>query len=134
LLVTDAWCDGVLNICARTEDKSDDKKDGFYEQLDFDQFSKNKKTLLGDFSAKVWRENMFKSAIGNESLHEISNDNGVRVVNFATSKNGIVKSTMFPHCNIHKYTLTSEGGEMHNKICHILREYKNFNEREVEML
>jgi hypothetical protein len=30
--------------------------------------------------------------IGNESLHEISHDNGVRVVNFATSKI-LVKST-----------------------------------------
>jgi hypothetical protein len=42
------------------------------------------KTLLGDFNAKVGREEIFKPTIGNESLHEISNDNGVRVVNFAT--------------------------------------------------
>jgi hypothetical protein len=40
--------------------------------------------------------------IGNESSHEISNDTGVRVVNFATSKNLFVKSTMFPHRSIHK--------------------------------
>jgi hypothetical protein len=31
---------------------------------------------------------------------------GVRVVKFATSKNLIVTSTMFPHRNIHKFTLT----------------------------
>jgi hypothetical protein len=43
-------------------------------------------------------------------LHEISNDNGVRVVNLATSKNLIVKSTMFPHLNIHKFTWTSTDG------------------------
>jgi hypothetical protein len=43
--------------------------------------------LLGDFNAKVGRECIFKPRIGNENLHEISNDNGVRVVNFATSKN-----------------------------------------------
>jgi hypothetical protein len=42
-------------------------------------------------------EDIFKPIIGNESLHEASNDNGVRVVNFATSKNLIVKSTTFPH-------------------------------------
>jgi hypothetical protein len=30
-------------------------------------------------------------------MHEINNDNGVRLVNFATSKNLRVKSTMFPH-------------------------------------
>jgi hypothetical protein len=29
----------------------------------------------------------FKPTNGNEILHEISNDNGVRVVNFVTSKN-----------------------------------------------
>jgi len=43
--------------------------------------------LLGDFGAKVGREDIFKSTIGSGSLHEISNDNGVRVVNIATSQN-----------------------------------------------
>jgi hypothetical protein len=43
------------------------------------------KILLGDFNAKVGREDFFKPTIGNERLHEISNDNGVRLVNFATS-------------------------------------------------
>jgi hypothetical protein len=42
------------------------------------------KKLLGDFNAKVKREGIFRPTIGNESLHEISNDNGVRAVNFAT--------------------------------------------------
>jgi len=45
------------------------------------------KILLGDFSAKVGRENSFKPTTGNENLHQDSNDNGVRIVNFATSKN-----------------------------------------------
>jgi hypothetical protein len=45
-------------------------------------------------------------------LHEISNDNGVRVVNFATSKNLTVKSKMFPHHNIHKVTWRSLDGKM----------------------
>ena len=39
-----------------------------------------------------------------ESLHQDSNDNGVRIVTFATSKNLLVKSTMFLHQDIHKYT------------------------------
>jgi hypothetical protein len=45
------------------------------------------KILLGDLNDKVRRVDNFKSTIGNESLHEISNDNGVMIVNFATSKN-----------------------------------------------
>ena len=55
------------------------------------------KILLVDFNAKLGREDIFKPTIGNESLHDDSNDNGVRVVNFATSKNLVIKSTMFPH-------------------------------------
>jgi len=78
------------------------------------------KILLGDFNAKVGRENIFKPTIWNESLHKDSNDNGVRLVNFATSKNLVVKSTMFPHRNIHKYTWTSPDGKTHNQIDHIL--------------
>jgi hypothetical protein len=45
------------------------------------------KILLGDIKAKIGKEDTFKATIGNESLHEISNENGVRLVNIATSKN-----------------------------------------------
>jgi hypothetical protein len=65
-------------------------KDSFYEELErvFDKFPKyHMKILLGDFNAKVGREDNFKPTIGNESLHEISNDTGVRFLNFATSIN-----------------------------------------------
>jgi hypothetical protein len=49
-----------------------------------------------------WRENVFKPITGNESLHQDNNDNGVRIVNVATSKNLIIKDTMFPYGNIRK--------------------------------
>jgi len=54
------------------------------------------KILLGDFNAKVGRENIFKPTIGNESLHQDSNDNGVRLVNFATSKNWLLRARCSP--------------------------------------
>ena len=75
------------------------------------------KNLLGDFNAKLGREDIFKPIIGQESLHQDSNENGVRLVNFATSKNLVVKSTMFPH---RKYTWTSPDGKTHNQIDHVL--------------
>jgi hypothetical protein len=78
------------------------------------------KILLEDFNAKVGREKIFKPTIGNKSLHQDSNDNGVRIVNFDTSKNPFVKRTMFPHRNIHKCTWTSPDGQTHNQIDHIL--------------
>jgi hypothetical protein len=43
------------------------------------------KNLLGDFNAKVDRENIFKPTIWNECLNEIINDNAVRLVNFSAS-------------------------------------------------
>jgi hypothetical protein len=61
------------------------------------------KTLLRDFNANVGRESIFKPTIGNENLQEISNDNGVRVVNSAISKNLLVKTRMFSNRNIHKF-------------------------------
>ena len=81
------WCNIVLNVHAPSEEKSDSSKDSFYEELEqaFEHFpNHDMKILLGDFNAKVGRENIFKLTIGNESLHQDSNDNGVRIVNFAT--------------------------------------------------
>jgi hypothetical protein len=103
--------------------KSDDLKETFYEELEqvFNHFPKyHMKILLGDFNAKLGREDTFKPTIRNESLHKESNDNGVRAVNFATSENLVVKSTMFPHRNIHKYIWISPDGKTHNQIDHIL--------------
>jgi exonuclease III len=114
IILRGCWCNIiVLNVHAPCEDKGDDVKKSFYEELGhfFDQFRRyDMKIILGDFNVKVSRENIFKPTIRNESLHEISNDNGVRVVNFATYKNLVVKRTMFPHHKIHKYTLPSREG------------------------
>jgi len=107
----------VVNVHAPSEEKCGESKDSYNEELQqmFDHFSKyHMKMLLGDLNAKVRRENIFKSTIGQESLHQDSNDNGVRLFNFATSKNLVVKSTMFPNRNIHKYTWTSPDGKTHN--------------------
>jgi len=91
IVLRGCWCNSiVLNVHAPSEEKSDELKDIFYEGLEqvFDHFPKyHMKILLGDFNAKVGRERIFKPTIGNESLHQYSNDNGVRIVNFATSKN-----------------------------------------------
>ena len=80
----------------------------------------NMKILLGDFNAKVGRENIFKPAIGNETLQQDSKNNGVRILNIATIKILVVNSRMFPHRDIHKHTLTSPVGKTHNQIDHIL--------------
>ena len=81
------------------------------------------KILFRDFNAKAVRENIFKLKIGNESLHQDSNGNCVRIINFATSKN-LVNCKMYPHQNIPKCTWTSLNGKTHNQINHILIDRK----------
>jgi hypothetical protein len=76
--------------------------------------------LLGDFNAKVGREDIFKTTISNESLHEISNDNEITVVKLPHPRILTVRSTMFSHRNIHKFTSISPDGKTHNQIEHIL--------------
>jgi hypothetical protein len=82
-------------------------KDSFFEELEkvFDHFSRyHLKNLLEDFNAKLGREDILKPVIGNENLHEASSDNGVRVVNYATSKNLTVNSNIFPQRDNHRHT------------------------------
>jgi hypothetical protein len=85
------------------------------------------KIVLGNFNAKVVREDIFKQILWNKTLHKISNDNGVRVVNF-TTKNLTTKSTMFSHHNIHKYAWMSLDGKTHNRIRHILIDRQRMSE------
>jgi hypothetical protein len=80
----------VLNVHVPIDNKNGNIKDTIYEEFEhvYDKLAKyHMAILLGDFSAKEGREYIFKPTIGNESLHLISNANGVRVINFVTYKN-----------------------------------------------
>ncbi|KAJ4447111.1 hypothetical protein ANN_09111 [Periplaneta americana] len=108
LVLKGRWCDIiVINAHASTEEKDDHIKDSFYEELEhtFDQLPRfHMKILLGDFNAKVGQEDIFRPTIGKESLYVTSSDNGIRLVNFATSKNLIVQNISFriDTCKIYK--------------------------------
>jgi hypothetical protein len=71
IILSGHWCGIIiLNVHAPTEDKIDDTKDSFYEELKrvLDKLHKYHMKMLLDFSAKVGREDIFKPTIGNESL------------------------------------------------------------------
>jgi hypothetical protein len=96
----------------------------------FDHYAKHHiKILFVDFNAKLWKKVIFKPTTGNDSLHKISKDNGVRIINFATPKIRVVKSTMFQRRKIHKHTWTSPDWETYNKMninihrCELVLEY-----------
>ena len=112
----------VLNVHARSEERSDDSKESICKELEqlSDHFPKyHMNNRLGKLNAKLGREDNFIPTIGNESLQQDSDDNGIRIVNVATSESLVVKDTMFPHPNIHTYTWTSPDRRTHSQIDHI---------------
>lgn len=65
--------------------------------------------MFEDFTEKAEKEDIFTLTVDNETLHEMSSDNGVLVlvVNRTLSDKLIVRDIMFPHGNIHEHTWTS---------------------------
>jgi len=61
-IISDRWCDIILNMHVPTDDKSNDTKNNFNEELELvlDQYPVYCiKILLGHFRVKVGREGIF---------------------------------------------------------------------------
>jgi len=86
----------------------------------YDISSLRVKIILGDFNAKVGKEDIYKPTTGNESLHNETNNNGIKLIQFAISKSFNVRSTIFPHKDIYKETWYSADGRTGNPINHVL--------------
>jgi exonuclease III len=79
----------LINCYAPTEDKADDLKEKFYDELETVVNSlptHSLKMIVGNFNTKIDRENIYKPIIGPDSLHEISNDNGTKLFHFTSSQ------------------------------------------------
>ncbi|KAL4125993.1 hypothetical protein QTP88_010225 [Uroleucon formosanum] len=118
------WFDIVfINVHAPTEDKSQQEKEDFYTEIELllEGISNSKiKIVLGDINAKIGKERSFRQTIGTHGLHDMANDNGTKLVDLAIGKGLRVKSTMFPHKNIHKGMWMSPDVNNVNQIDHIL--------------
>jgi len=78
------------------------------------------KLTVGDFNAQVGKEFMFRPIIGKESLHDTSNDNGSKLINFAISRELVISSTYFPRKNIHKHTWSAPDGRTKTQIDNVI--------------
>ncbi|KAL4085374.1 hypothetical protein QTP88_027233 [Uroleucon formosanum] len=111
-----------INVHAPTEEKSQEEKEDFYAEIEdiLSRINNSKiRIILDDMNAKIRKEQFFQPTIGKHSLHETTNDNGMKLIDFATGKGFRIMSTMFPHKDIHKGTWKSPDGYV-NQIDHIL--------------
>ena len=83
------------------------------------------KIVLGDLNAKVGKEEIYQELIGKHNMHLYTNNNGQRLVDFASAKNMVISSTCFPHKEIDKQTWRSPDGKTNNQIDHILIDKRN---------
>ena len=113
----------LINVHAPTNEKREEIKEEFYSLLEqnINQIATSDiKKILGDFNAKVGKENIYKPTISNESLYNEINNNSTKMIQFAISNSLNVRSTTFPHKDIHKETWYSADGRMANQTDHIL--------------
>jgi exonuclease III len=103
----------IIAAHAPTEEKADEEKEQFYDVLTttcnqtprYDTL-----IMMGDFNARIDRENFMKPVAGNFTIHEETNENRKHLGHFATMNNMIIKSTCFKHKIIHKGTWKVPGG------------------------
>jgi exonuclease III len=113
----------IINVHAPTEEKPEEGKGAFYEVLEkiYDECPRGDiKIVLGDMNAQIGKEDIYIPTIGKHSLHSQSNDNVLRLINFAASRSMEIGSTIFCHKNMHKATWKSPDGETMNQMDHIL--------------
>jgi hypothetical protein len=69
---------------------------------------------------KLVKKSIYKPTIGNQSLHNETNNNRIKIIQFAISNGLNVRSTTFPHKDIHKETWYSADSRTANQTDHIL--------------
>jgi hypothetical protein len=113
----------LLSTYVPTEDSPDAMKDEFYDQLCQECKNAHKYDiliLLGDFSAKISRENFIATVAVKYTLHEVTRENGKRLGQLAARHNSIIKSTCFENKRIHKGTWMCPGTNVVNQIDHVV--------------
>jgi len=120
----------ILSVYAPTEVSDEKEKENFYDSLDkcMDKISKHDMNfIMGDFIAKIGKEESIRSVLGRFSLHDNTSENGLLLAQFAEMHRMMIKSTCFPHKDIHKGTWKMPGTNLVNQIDHVVVSSKQFS-------
>jgi len=74
------------------------------------------------YYVKIGKEMMYKPSIVSESLYEVTNDNGNKLI-FAAIINMIISNTYFPHMDIHMQNWISPCRLVNNQMDHIISRF-----------
>lgn len=79
----------LINLHAPTEEKEEKEKNDYYEIMEnvYDSIPRyDIKIILGDCNAKIGKEEMYIPTIGKHSKHDVTNENGSKLIDFAMEK------------------------------------------------
>ena len=114
----------LINAYAPTEDKTEEIKEQFYDDLQYmvDKVPKSDQIIIlgDDVNAKLGKESAYQKITGKHTLHEETNRNGELLCDFAAANNMTVMSTQFQHKQIHKGTWRSPDYNTINQTDHVL--------------
>jgi len=117
----------IISVYAPTEDENKrnaENVERFYNKFSdvCDKTPRNDVlTLLGDFNAKIGKEHSNKRVADRTTLHDITSENGEKLVQLAIAHNLEISSTKFQHRRIHKGTWKAPGQDTCNQIDHVLQ-------------
>lgn len=122
----------LINVHAPHNGAPDAEKDAYYERLGqiLDTCpGYDIKIILGDFNAQIGKEEDYRPTIGKYSLHDETNDNGLRTIFFAAERGLVVKSTFFKHKSRHLATWQPPDSNLPaNQIDHFLISCGHFSD------
>jgi hypothetical protein len=102
--------------------KNEEEKDNFFDDSvkTYEKCpGRDVKIITGDLNVKINKEDIYRPRIGIYSGHTKSYDNGIRLINFASSQNMLTVSTCLI-TDIHKMTWKSPGGNTFNQTDHLV--------------
>ena len=108
----------IISVYAPTEDENKQNAEDmeqFHNKLS-DLYDKTPRNyafiLLGDFNAKIGKEQSNKRVVGRHTLHDITTENGEKLVQLVIAHNLEISSTKFQHRRIHEGTWKAPGGHL----------------------
>lgn len=112
----------IISAYSPTEEYNCEEKDQFYDDLceAAKFYPKSQLIVLGDFNASTGCANEgWKNCMGTGGRGTV-NDNGIRLLSFASHHNSVIANTLFPHQDCHKITWQSPDGKTEKQIDYIV--------------